>query len=123
MNARTSLYALRAALLLVLACFVVAGCQSTPKVNWDTRIGSFTYDEAVIELGPPDKSAPLTDGRLVVEWIKPSRGGFSFGVGMGSYGGHSGVGVGQSVSSDFPDKVLRLTFGPDYKLTEWSKNY
>ena len=31
-------------------CFLallLAGCASTPKPDWNTRVGSFTYDQAV----------------------------------------------------------------------------
>jgi hypothetical protein len=111
------------ALMLALVSLALAGCKSTPKVDWNTRIGTFTYDQAVAELGPPDKTATLTDGRTVADWIKRRSGGFSFGVGTGYSSGHSGVGVGQSVSTGFDDKVLRLTFDADNKLAAWSKNY
>jgi hypothetical protein len=110
---------------LVVLFFIAAagGCKSTPKVDWNSRVGNFTYDQAVVELGPPDKSAKLSDGSTVADWIKHSGGGMSFGVGTGFYSGHSAVGVGQSVGTGYPNKVLRLTFGPDHKLVSWSKNY
>jgi hypothetical protein len=100
-----------------------AGCKSTPKVDWNSRVGSYTYDQAVAELGPPDKFARLSDGSAVAEWIKRSSGGMSFGFGVGSYGSHGGVGVGQSVGSGYDDKVLRLTFDQENKLSNWTKNY
>jgi hypothetical protein len=110
---------------LILLFFVAAvgGCKSTPKVDWSSRVGNYTYDQAVAELGSPDKTAKLSDGNTVADWIKHSGGGMSFGVGTGYSSGHSAVGVGQSVGSGYPDKVLRLTFGPDNKLLSWSKNY
>ena len=101
----------------------MAGCKSTPKIDWNSRVGSFTYDLAVAEMGPPDKSAKLSDGKTVAEWIKRSSGGMSFGVGMGSFGSHGGVGVGQTVGSGYEDKVLRVVFDPDNKLLSWSRNY
>jgi hypothetical protein len=118
--------------LLRVACFVVllpllsfafSGCKSTPKIDWSSRVGNYTYDQAVAELGPPDKSATLSDGKTVAEWIRHSSGGVSFGLGTGFYGGHTGVGIGQSVGTGYGDKVLRLVFGPDNKLLEWKKNY
>jgi len=110
----------------VLVLFFVAaggGCKSTPKVDWNSRVGSFTYDQAVVELGPPDKFAKLSDGLTVAEWIKHNHGGMSFGVGTGFSSGNTGVGVSQSVGTGSADKVLRLTFGPDSKLVSWWKNY
>ena len=106
------------------AFLLSAGCKSTPKVDWNQRVGNFTYDQAVAELGPADKTAKLSDGKMVADWItRGSGGGFSFGVGTGFYGSHSAVGVGQTVATAPGDRVLRLTFGPDDKLVSWSKNY
>jgi len=110
-----------AALLLA-----VSGCKTTPPVNWDTRVGNYTYDQAVIELGPPDKKETLSDGSLVTEWVTRRQGsGFSVGVGSGGFVGNNtvvGGGVSQTVGS-YHDKVLKLVFGPDNRLTSWSKNY
>ena len=107
---------------------LMAGC-ATSRINWDARVGNYTYDQAVEEMGPPDKQATLTDGNIVAEWITHrSSGGTSigFGLGGGSYGGGSGmgagVGVGQSLGGSASDRVLRLTFGTDKKLVSWSQN-
>jgi hypothetical protein len=110
-------------LLLVVLGSTLSACKSTPKVDWNSRVGNYTYDQAVAELGPPDKSAKLSDGNTVADWIKHSGGGVSFGLGTGYSSGHSAVGVGQSVGTGYADKVLRLTFGPDHKLISWSNNY
>jgi hypothetical protein len=108
-------------LIAVLGLFFV-GCKSTPKVNWDSRIGTYTYDQAVAELGPPDKVAKLSDGQTVAEWIKHNRGGgFSFGLGTGYSSGSSAVGVGQSVHSGYRDQILRLVFDKENKLQSWVK--
>jgi hypothetical protein len=110
--------------LLAFAGSLGAGCRSTPKVNWDSRVGNYTYDQAVQELGPPDKTATLSDGKKVADWVQRSRGGgLSFGLGTGFSTGHTGVGVGQSIGTRSSDRVLRLTFDPENKLVSWSKNY
>jgi hypothetical protein len=109
--------------LLALLSFIFAGCTSTPKVDWNSRIGNYTYDESVVELGPPDKTAKLSDGKTVADWIKHSNSGMSFGFGSGYYGGHTGIGTGVGTSTGYPDRLLRLTFGPDGKLLEFKKNY
>ena len=112
------------ALVLAVADLFFAGCKSTPKIDWNSRIGTYTYDQAVAELGPPDKSAKLSDGKTVAEWIKHARGGgMSFGVGTGFYGGHTAVGVGQSIAVGPGDRMLHLVFGPDNKLVQCFKNY
>jgi hypothetical protein len=109
--------------LLVLALLVILnpGCASTPKPDWDQRIGTFTYDDAVHELGPPVASTQLQDGTTVAEWFLGAGSQMSFGMGMGSYGSSGGVGVGHSVTTPPKGKFLRLTFGPDHKLQRWEK--
>lgn len=108
---------------LGLLAMVVAGCATTPKVDWNSRIGTYTFDQAVAELGPPDKQATLSDGRKVAEWITRRSGGVSFGFGTGFRRGYTGVGVGETISPTSSDRVLRLTFDSDDKLINWSRNY
>ena len=112
----------RCSLVLALAMLILTACQTTPKVDWNSRIGNYTYDQAVTELGPPDKSAKLSDGNRVAEWVHHSAGSsVSFGAGSGFYGSHSSVGVGQSMTVPTAhDHVFRLVFGPDDKLSSWS---
>ncbi|MSU59083.1 MAG: hypothetical protein EXS35_13100 [Pedosphaera sp.] len=109
--------------VLALLTLLLAGCKSTPKVDWNSRVGSYTFDQAVTELGPPDKQAKTSDGKTVAEWISRRSGGGSFSIGTGFYGSHSAVGLGTTTGTGHPDRVLRLTFGPDGKLLYWSKNY
>ena len=105
-------------IVLCLAVVFLTGCQTTPPINWDSRVGNYTYDQAVKDFGPPDRQAKLSDGQTVAKWItrSPNSGG-SYNVGMGYYG------TGQRFGSSFPDSVLQLTFGTDGKLTAWSKNF
>ncbi len=112
------------ALMLLIPIAGIVGCKSTPKVDWQSRVGSFTYDQAVTELGPPDKVATISDGRKIADWVRRSRrSGLSFGVGTGFSTGGVGVGVGQSVGTSSRDQVLRLTFNAENRLVDWSKNY
>jgi len=112
--------------LAILALFGV-GCASK-KVNWQSRVGNYTYDQAVAELGPPDKQTVLSDGNKVAEWItdRGSRGGVGIGFGTGSYGYRSGVstgvGIGQTIGGSSYERFLRLTFLPDGKLLSWQKD-
>ena len=112
--------------LLPVAAFMLAlllsGCV-TQRVDWTSRVGNYTYDQAVMDYGPPDKSAKLSDGTLVAEWLTRS-----------GYAGQSIVGLGYGypyyygpfyptyTSSYSPNYYLRLIFGPDGKLRDW-KNY
>ena len=110
---------------IAMAAFVVtlfaAGCATKPKADWNARVGNYTFDQAVIELGPPDRQSTLSDGRKVAEWVTGHSGGSGMSVGFGSFGSHTGVGVSQSVGSGGYEKVLRLTFGTDGKLLEWTR--
>lgn len=55
--------------VLVLAVVLgFAGC-ATQKVNWQSRVGNYSFDKAVQDYGPPDKSAKLEDGSTVADWI------------------------------------------------------
>jgi hypothetical protein len=54
-------------LIMFFALFLTA-C-ATNKIDWQSRVGNFTYDQAVLEFGPPDKEATLQDGTRVAEWL------------------------------------------------------
>jgi hypothetical protein len=114
-------------LFILIGALAIAGCKTPPPVDWNARVGNYTYDQAVIELGPPDKTATLSSGQTVADWITGQRQNGSVSIGTGFFGGgyHSGVGlgVGQTIGGGYSDRVLRLTFGPDNRLVTWSKNY
>lgn len=105
-------------LLTLLFAVFLAGCASSPKpIDWSTRIGSYTFDQAVGEMGPPDRESKLTDGTRVSEWHIGERGGMKLSFGLGSYSQHSGVGVGQEIGTfGARHDYMRLTFGPDGQL-------
>lgn len=113
--------------LLLAVSLMLSACKTTPPIDWNSRVGNYTYDQAVTELGPPDKYARLSDGLTVAEWITGRRGNSSISIGTGfiSGGSHSatGVGVGQTMGGGYSDMILRLTFGVDNRLLTWSKNY
>jgi len=54
------------ALLFICLLVPLAGCAShakvDPNVNWDSQIGSYTYSQAVKELGRPDAVAESSAG-------------------------------------------------------------
>jgi hypothetical protein len=109
--------------ILALATALMVGCKTTKPIDWNSRVGTYTFDQAVTELGPPDKQTTLSDGKLVAQWITHRNGGSGFSVGTGFYTGGVGVGVGHSVGSGYPDKILTLTFGTNSVLAAFSKNY
>lgn len=101
-------------LALPLALFI-AGCATQKHgIDWESRAGTYTYDQAVSEMGPPDKESKLSEGTRVAEWHLKDRGGMSLSFGLGSYSQHSGVGVGQNLGTfGGGHEFLRLVFRPD----------
>ena len=110
-----------AGLLLAGLILLNSGCASTPKPDWNQRVGNYTFDDAVHELGPPVSSVRLQDGTTVAEWFLKYAPQMSFGFGTSSYGGGGAVGVGSGVTTPPKGHFLRLTFGPDGKLQSWEK--
>jgi hypothetical protein len=116
-----------AAKMLLLAIFslatvLFAGCRTTPQVDWNSRVGTCTFDQAVAELGSPDKQSRLSDGRIVMQWITLHGDNGFFGGGAHANGGF-GMAAGQPVAQTYKDHVLELTFGADGKLLSVAKNY
>jgi hypothetical protein len=107
--------------LALLAALLSSGCVTTPKIDWAARVGHFTYDQAVLELGPPDKVAKLNDGIIVAEWVTQSA------QTIGPTGpylvqpGYYGATAPAYAPTYFPAWHLRLTFAADGKLTAWKK--
>jgi hypothetical protein len=102
-------------LAVVVLILLLAGCATPPKINWASRVGHYSYDQAITELGPPDKSAKLTNGILVGEWLIErgySRGHYAFFPEAMPY-----------FWSDppSPDLFLRLTFDANGKLQAWER--
>ena len=99
----------RMVLSAVWAFFFLAGC-ATNRVDWSSRIGKYTYDQAVEELGVPDRSATLTNGSTVAEWLRMR------GATYGSFSRFPGSRLQTYDLNQMPDSYLRLVFGPDGRL-------
>ena len=99
-------------LLTVCVLLLSAGC-ATNRIDWESRIGNYTYDQAVLELGPPENIAELSDGTRVGDWL----------TSRGRRGGGGGFFVGRGYmvhhfpDSGGPDYYMRLTFDPQGRLT------
>ncbi len=108
--------------LRLIACLWVtvwlAGCATT-RVDWNARVGHYTYDQAVTELGPPDKQAKLADGGIVAEWLINRGSTYIYGT-PGPYGFYY---TGPVTAQTTPSRFLRLTFGADGQLAAWKKAY
>ena len=109
-----------AVLLAMLAIVLLAGCQFAKPINWNSRMGSYTYDQAVIEMGPPDSQAKLSDGRLVTKWVTRYGGGGSVIVSGGYYSNPYGMGIVQT-TPNYYERRLILTFNTNNVLAAWSK--
>jgi hypothetical protein len=106
----------------IMACLCLtlwlSGC-ATHRVDWTGRVGHYTYDQAVLEVGPPDKQAKLADGTIVAEWLVNRSSTYAYGT-PGPYGPYSS---GYISTYTTPSRFLRLTFGPNGQLTAWKKIY
>ena len=107
---------------LVLALLALTGCATRPKIDWSTRVGNYTFDQAVLEFGPPAKQAKLSDGTLVAEWQTSVGYARTDYVPYGAYrypyyGGYYAA----PLTTYSPGTFLRLTFGPDNQLKAWKK--
>ena len=116
-------------LSLIVLILLAEGCASGTRVTveeseWGTRIGKYTYLEALSELGEPQLIGESSEGKIA-EWVLRQGVPFSIGFGFGGagYGHHTstGVGVGTSVSPPPSGEYLRLRFDRDGNLAEWTK--
>ena len=100
------------------------GC-ATHRIDWQSRIGNYTYDQALTEMGPPDKSAKLTDGSVVADWLTQRSQVFITPGATTFYPyGPAGAGIvgAETTAINTPDYYLRLIFDPAGKLKTW-KNF
>ena len=95
-----------------------AGCQALQQVDWDGRIGQFSYEQAVAELGQPTGETKLPGGMRRAEWITNT--GSSMGralVGAGTQRGTTGVvPLDPTEIYRLRDRYLRLTFDQSGQL-------
>ena len=107
--------------LLVVLVFLTVSCASGPRTNikgidWGGRIGTYTYEEALVELGEPDVITESSEG-IIAEWVVRRSPMVSFGFGFGA----PGVGVGTSVSPPPSGEYLHLRFDKNGKLAELTR--
>jgi len=106
----------------MLACLCVAlwlsGCASQ-RVDWAARVGHYTYEQAVTDMGPPDKQAKLADGTVVAEWLMDRGGTYAYST-PSPYGPFY---AGAFNTYSTPSRFVRLTFGVDSQLAAWKRIY
>jgi hypothetical protein len=112
--------------ILVLGA-AATGC-ATHRIDWNARVGTYTYDQAVLEFGPPDKEATLSDDRRVADWLvrRGSPGGYASFYGpifpppYRSWGFYGPAYYGY-YDSGLPEVWIRLTFDKDGCLVGWER--
>jgi hypothetical protein len=108
--------------ILFLAAALFAGCATTKSVDWNSRVGNYTYDQAVTEFGMPDRQSRLSDGKVVSKWFSQPQTNPNLNTGMSFYGS-TGFGTGHTPGPSHGTRFLQLTFGTNGVLADWSKNY
>jgi hypothetical protein len=103
--------------LTALAILVVAGC-ATP-INWQARVGVYTYDQAVMDYGPPMAQATLSDHSIVAEWMVQR--GAVVSTPAPYFYGPGYWGPAYYYPTYFPARFLRLQFAPGGKLKAWKE--
>lgn len=107
---------------LPLLALALAGCATTPKIDWQTRVGSYTYDQAITEFGPPDKAAKLSDGTTVAEWLeRPAQILVTPQPYFGPPGYYYPPVPPTYTTTRFPATYWRLTFAPDGRLRQFKE--
>ncbi len=106
----------------LLVVGLLMGC-STASVNWDKRVGVYSWQDALTELGPPARVADLAGGVKAAEWITPRTTGLPTAASTHSSLRAASIDASPNYGNTAPDKVLRLSFTPDGKLIDWDRNY
>ncbi len=91
-----------------VALIFLAGC-ATSQPDWKNRIGSYSYDQAIVDMGPPDNAMNFADGTVIAKWYSSRR--VSFGFGAGASNGGAGGGISGPIGDEM--RVTQFRFGPD----------
>ncbi|MCS7337292.1 MAG: hypothetical protein NZ739_03520 [Verrucomicrobiae bacterium] len=106
---------LKCAAAPALAALLWACAAQPQQTVWAERVGKMTYQDAVAELGPPDRTWPLSEGGFVAEWVtrRAIRSAFATGPSI-----QPSLGTAPAPGPFGPrERVLRLSFDQDGKLT------
>jgi len=111
-------WSLRLWLSVSLACLTllfVGGCKSKPStVQWDNRVGLYTYDMAVDEFGSPNNEAVLGDGTQLCQWLIRRRSSSTYKILYGSW---------LDDGEEKMDEFLTLSFDSKGVLRGWKTVY
>jgi hypothetical protein len=99
---------------------LISGCATAPPVDWGSRVGHYTYAQAISELGPPNRQAHLGSGATELKWFLQPGGT----LGTPDNNLNNGFNAGPNTSpAGWSDRYLQLTFDTNGVLSDWSKNY
>lgn len=106
------------ALLLLLTAL---GCRTEnsdipSQAKLRSGVGTYTYDDAVRQMGPPTSKAELGDHSVIAEWEAGTASDPSFSFGLGSSTGNVGVGGGTTVGGRTKHIYRQLQFDQAGKL-------
>jgi hypothetical protein len=115
--------------LVILAAILVSSCASS-RTKWDNRIGVYSYQEALLDLGQPAKSEGLSDGTIVADWLTQAAERIETSTLVAApalpASSHQPYYVEyprqrKSSTLNVPAQYLRLVFGSNRKLKAWEK--
>jgi len=97
---------------------LLVGCETYGRADWNARVGNYTWDQSLQELGPPESEAKTSDGTRVADWVVSRSRTYSSAVRGPMFWSWSGQDVTTTAESH-----LLLTFGPDGRLRSWKRLY
>jgi hypothetical protein len=109
----------------VILILLTTSCASSTNQMWNSRVGSYGKDQAILDLGYPQKAAILNDGTQVNEWLTRfgTRGSLFYRSGPTFDARAFDYSVLPWDAPQIPDEYLRLLFAPDGKLIAWDRKY
>lgn len=107
----------------LLVAALVTGCSTTSSVNWDKQVGTYSWEDALADLGPPDQVTDQPGGIKQATWAKERTVGLPPAADTPAYVRGESMSASQTYGSSAPAKILQLSFTPDGKLFDWGRNY
>ena len=104
--------------LVGLLCFLGVGCETYGKADWKSRVGHYSWDQAIEELGPPESEAKTSDGSRVASWVISRSRTYSTAIRGPMYWSWSGQDVTTTAESH-----LLLTFNAQSQLKACKRIY
>lgn len=104
--------------LVGLLWVLSAGCETYGKADWKSRVGHYSWDQAIEELGPPESEAKTSDGSRVARWVISRSRTYSTAVRGPMFWSWSGQDVTTTAESH-----LLLTFTAQGQLKAWKRIY